>query len=370
MQNYTLINHIPGSKSYANRALAYSFILNKEISFENMPESDDVINMINALAEIKKKSKIINLGEGGTTIRFLLPIICNQDYEVLIKVHPRFKQRPIEDFYKVLRCLGAKVEPSSKEDELCRVCGPLKSNMSLTVDCSRTTQFLSALMLMQKKLNLKLTPKNIESSKKYIELTSKVIADIENSNSISIPVDSSSSSYVLAWAALNKTLKLIQVKSRDPSQADDRFFDILTSIGANYKFDAGLIIYKSDELSALNIDVSEFLDLTPTLVYMSLFIKGKTTLSGIKNLKYKEVDRLSAITQVLDTLGASYRLSGHVLEIDGQKKLNKVDLSPAADHRIVMMCALICKQLATQVIDNRDCVAKSFPSFFDIIDNI
>jgi len=370
MQNYTLVNNIPGSKSYANRALAYSFIINKEISFKNMPISDDVQNMISALEQIQNKDKVIDLGEGGTTIRFLLPIICSQEHEVLVKVHPRFKQRPIEAFYKLLKSLGAKIELSSKADELGRICGPLRPSISLSVDCSETTQFLSSLMLVAKKLNLKLIPKNIETSKKYIELTSKVIDDVEKMSSISIPVDSSSSSYILAWGVLNKTLKLSQIKSRDPYQADDSFLDILKSLGANYKFEDGLIIYKSDDLCALDIDVSEFLDLTPTLVYLSLFIKGKTKFSGIKNLKFKEVDRLSAITEVLDKLGASYSVCDSYLEIDGQKKLNNVNLSPAADHRIVMMCALVCKQLGSQVIDNRDCVSKSFPNFFDIIDNI
>ena len=101
MQNSTFINFLPCSKSYANRALVYSFVQNLDLKLENLSNSDDVRNTQLAVKSYLNGSNEIHLGEGGTTIRFMLCALATFDRKIKVLVHPRFKERPIQELFNI-----------------------------------------------------------------------------------------------------------------------------------------------------------------------------------------------------------------------------------------------------------------------------
>ncbi len=368
MQINTLINTLPCSKSYANRAIIYSYVQNLNSNILNLSNSDDVVNTKNAITSLEKRTSIVHLGEGGTTIRFMLCALALNDYETTVKVHPRFKFRPIKELFDYLRLLGATIKESSKEDVLCTIKGPLKKNILIDVDCTKTSQFASGLLLISERINLKLNLLNFHCSKSYFELTKKVMNDLKKESDIYVPVDSSSSVYFIVYALLNKNILFEQVLKRDRSQADDKIFDVLKLIGAKWKFtEKGLTVFKSDDLFAFEFDVSECLDLSMALVYLACHLKGQSTLYGIENLKYKEVDRLAAIKDILDSIGAEYTISTNSLSISGYTHKSDFNITPLSDHRSVMISALFLKSIGKEIAVNKNCVKKSFPNFFDLL---
>lgn len=368
MQINTSINTLPCSKSYANRAIVYSYVMGLENEIHNLSNSEDIQNTLKAIESLNNKDSDIDLGEGGTTIRFMLCVLALEEREITVKVHPRFKMRPIEELFNYLRTLGATVISSNKEDILCTIKGPLKRDMSLEVDCTKTSQFASGLLLISEKINLKLSFKNFTHSRSYFDLTKKVISDLKNTKEVVVPTDSSSSVYFIIFAVLNKNIRFSQILSRDSSQADDKLFDVLKLINANYEFTKeGLNVYQTNSLTSFNFDVSECLDLSMALVYLACFIEGTSHISGIKNLKYKEVDRIKAITSILDSIGTSYSLLENSISIQGNTQSNDFNISPMADHRAVMVSSLLLKSINKSTDVNKECVNKSFPNFFKIL---
>lgn len=370
MPDSILINNLPCSKSYANRALVYNFVENLNLNFNNLSNSDDVLNTISAIKQFNNDASEISLGEGGTTIRFMLSALATFDREFKILVHPRFKLRPIDDLFNALRSLGATVTESSDEDTLCYLQGPLKLNQSIEISCGQTSQFASSLLLISDKIKLNVIPKDLKESISYFKLTKKVILDL-NKNKTDIPIDMSSSVYFILYAVLNRDLTFGQILSKDPSQADNKVFDVLDIIGASYSFDSkGLTVLCSKELKCFDFDVSDCLDLSLGLVYLALFLNGTSIIRGIKNLRYKEVDRIMAIKDILNSVGASFCISEEFISIEGNTSKSDFILEPLPDHRVVMISALVLKSINKKLNYNNSCVNKSFPNFFKILDSV
>ncbi|MCT4642198.1 MAG: hypothetical protein N4A33_07845 [Bacteriovoracaceae bacterium] len=356
----TILTDLPISKSYANRALVKSFLMNEliELSAKQIPE--DVSFLYRALVELKDpKNMTFYLGEGGTSIRFFIVLCCAIGKEVRINVHERFMHRPYMEFIETLNSSGCSIKVHKNSFF---IKGQIKKNIKLIIDCSRTTQYYSALLLVKKYCSIEISPKNINGSKSYIELTKTVINERSYKT---IPVDMSSLAYFVAYAHLNQELSFSQVDCIDYRQADSKIFDFV-----EYSLNSNLKVYKNLKPKGINVDVKGCPDLTMALVYIAIFSDGISQILGIDNLKYKEVDRIEAIKSILLQLKVDFSISSDSLKIKGQsfEKVKNLDVMP--DHRIVMMGALILKQFNSNEINNKDCVAKSFPHFFKILETI
>jgi 3-phosphoshikimate 1-carboxyvinyltransferase len=376
---------IPRSKSYAARMLIIGALSESKITISDIPEALDTQDLINALKFLglckwedrgvvfdhsfpkdevySSKAIDINLGEGGTTIRFMLSLLALGRNSYTIHVHPRFKKRPYQEQLETLQNLGVTVFPSDKEDILCTIRGPFKKNQSIFIDCSKTTQIASSLCLIKKKISLKLSYQNLNSSLSYLKMTEELSKNkVEtHQDSYIVPVDMSSASYFIALAALSHTTTFKGITCRDPLQADDRLLDLI-----DHTISPELTV-KKQKLKAFNIDASNCIDLVPTLAFMASFIDGESYIFGIENLVYKESNRLEGICDILSFFNIRHKRESSSLRIYGDPKLinHKSDLLiPLPDHRLVMMGSLFFKMQGFGEIGFSECVDKSFPGFF------
>lgn len=361
-----IISSLPCSKSYANRAIIYSYLKGYRNNLEMKNPSLDVAQLQTALNEIH--SKKVYLGEGGTTIRFLLPLFAMKNTWTDLRVHPDFKKRPMEEFFVALKYLGANLFFSDEEDHLCTIKGPLTENLSLKIDCSKTTQFASALMMIAPFIKLDLKLENLNHSKKYINMTKSVMKSLDDEENFIVPVDFSSASYFIALALNNQTTFFPQIKIRDPLQADDVFLDIINEIGGKYELsEKGLIVFKKDSLKSLKVNVRNCIDLSMTLVYLAIFTEGDHEISGIDHLKFKESNRIQGIEDILKAIGVEFEIKESKFYIKGDTYTVVNSLNPLRDHRLVMLASLILKQVGGGTVSWENAVEKSFPNFFKIL---
>jgi 3-phosphoshikimate 1-carboxyvinyltransferase len=384
------------SKSHANRALIIGAIKGNNFRIDHVPNSSDVLSMIEALKCIGLKIKsqsdsliflnsfplcesetpgnIIDLstGDGGTTNRFLASLVSlgKKTY----RFHPteKMSQRPIAELTKALRELNVKVE-SSNECWL-QITGPAMHSEGaiLEVDCTDSTQFASALMLSFHQTGLKIEAKNIVSSETYLAMTRAILKEVTHKNSYNIPIDFSSLGYPVALAITNGRVLIRNCHGLDPLQADSQFIDLLKSIGADVRFsDEGLVATKSTLLKPFSADASIYPDLIPTLAFLASTIKGKSVISHLSVLKQKESDRLSEIKKILDIFKVNYHFDESLdeLEITGDTaKREEVEAKTARDHRMVMMAYLFLRSHSGGVLHEVDCIKKSFPQFLEVME--
>lgn len=371
----------PGSKSYANRMLFLAALSDKETKIKNLPLAEDVQYFLNALLslgfDIKKESDLtiigplenyktknssISLGEGGTTIRFMLILLASIGGSYKLSVNKRFLKRPLDDITKIFHQHG--VDLTVKNDHIL-INGKISLDAEILVDCEKTTQFASGFIMLHKLGRISSVKTiNVGSSQKYLDLTSSLHVQ----ESYQVPADFSSLSYLVAWGVIEKDLLIKNVYEIDHLQADSILFKYLKSLGAKFGFtENGLSINKSNLSGKLMVDASLSLDLIPTLIFLSACFNIELEIKNYNNLVYKESDRLSEIIKCLDRFKIKYSLSEELLKIEGPMQSNeKIDVHCSYDHRIVMMNYLILKKLGKGTIEPIQAINKSFPEFLKI----
>ena len=111
-------------------------------------------------------------------------------------------------------------------------------------------------------------------------------------------------------------------------------------------------------------------DSAQTLACVSLFAGSSTTIRNISNLRVKETDRITALYNELRKVGAVVEQFNDGIKIIPAKEYKSADIETYNDHRMVMSFAVAGASIDGLVIKNPDCVSKSFPSFFSILENI
>ena len=377
--------HVPSSKSYANRALILSALLDNVPLLKNLPLATDVTILLKALEKVglniekadgdilitnsfpacEITSAEIEVGEGGTTARFLAALLLLGKMPYQLILGQRLKARPWQEFIELVGSLGGK---ANLKDNVLSLQGPIQLPVELKIDCSKTTQFASAFDLISVNTKAKVIPLHLSSSQSYWAMTEKMVKAMAGMESYSIPLDWSSASYPLAFGALNQKMDFPGLFP-DELQADAKFFQILKQFQAVTLNENGIAVIPLDEHHSLKFDVSDALDLVPTLGYFLAHIEGLHELNGIQNLIHKESDRLGEIIKLLKVFDREAHTDGKSLFIKGDKnRINeKRDLSLPNDHRMVMVGALFLLHHGGGTLAPATAVEKSYPEFFDLI---
>lgn len=149
-------------------------------------------------------------------------------------------------------------------------------------------------------------------------------------------------------------------------QADKSILEVLRRAGANITIGKGVVEFlPSKELRGFDYDASDTPDLLPTLAVVALFATSASRIGGLGRLANKESNRTEAIVEALLALGGDVHIEGNELVINGGRPLHSAPLRCHSDHRMAMslaVAALFMEQAPT--IDNIECVAKSYPTFF------
>lgn len=376
---------VPPSKSYANRALIFAAVSGGNKSIRHLPSASDVTILVNCLKAIGLKiteagDRIVfensfpecetgpvrvEVGEGGTTARFLACMLLSGSQEYKLVLGERLKDRPWNDFIALVRKLEG---TASLEDNILTLKGPLKFPEILEVDCSQTTQFATGFKLMSRKGSFEVKPTQLESSQSYWAMTEKLMTDMSQGTVYSVPLDWSSAGYPLAFAALNQKITFPDLH-QDEFQADSKFFSILEKLGCISEDKKGISVTPTNASFDFDIDVSDCLDLVPTLGYFLAHVQGKHILRNVQNLVFKESDRLNEVMDLLKKFGRKVSSDGKTMTIEGHpgKIVYSVDLILPNDHRMVMAGTLFLLHHSGGSVSPASAVGKSYPDFFKLI---
>lgn len=387
---------IPSSKSYANRALILGALIGNNFKVSNIPKSSDVLNLINCLRDIgleidSKDSEVVfrnsfpaceknsidrivlTTGDGGTTNRFLLALLAlgKNSYELIPS--EKMNERPMSELVNVLTELGVTVDVNLNNSWIV-IKGPmnLSEKKQIEIDCGRSTQFASALKLVLFNQKIKITLKNLNASEDYIYMTEKVIHEASRKNEIKVPVDFSSLGYPAALAAISGEVLIRNCTYIDDFQADSILVELLEESGAIVDINEnGLYIKNNGKLKAFKIDGSDCPDLIMTLSFLASYSEGMSIIQGVSILRHKESDRLDGMINLLKEFNIQYEYEpdeDYLKIFGGSTILDKKELIPARDHRMVMVSYLYLRANAGGSLHHIDCINKSFPDFIKIME--
>lgn len=388
--------NVPSSKSYANRILILASIQKEPITLKNIPKSSDVITMVKCLREIgleivegNDSLSILNsfpaceahtseseitlyTGDGGTTNRFILPLLSLGSKKYVLRPEGHMLARPMVDLFDGLRELGVKLDVTT---DYWAIQGPAITEGTIEIDCSKTTQFLTGLSLAFSKTNLVTIPKNLSVSLPYWEMTKALITKFKKTiEEYVVPLDFSSLSYPLALAAVGGECQVLNYSGRDIYQADSVFIELLEKMGAKISEADGKIICKAEKLQGINFSGDQCPDVIPTLLFVCSFAEGKSTITNLEVLTHKECDRFTEMDKMMRSFGVQFTADydNYSFTVEGKSILQnnkKLSYFPPEDHRMVMVSYLFLRALGGGVIEgNSFHVKKSFKNFFEVMD--
>ncbi|WP_256402926.1 3-phosphoshikimate 1-carboxyvinyltransferase [Halorubrum salinum] len=189
--------------------------------------------------------------------------------------------------------------------------------------------------------------------------------------SYAVPGDFSSISYLLAAGAVaGDDGETVRIEGARPSaQGDAAIVEITERMGAavDWDRDAGEIAVERAPLSGATVDVGDTPDLLPTIAALGAVAEGDTRIENCEHVRYKETDRVSAMAEELERMGAETTEEPDVLTVHGDESdLRGATVDGRADHRIVMALAVAALAAeGTTTIRGAEHVDVSFPDFFE-----
>jgi 3-phosphoshikimate 1-carboxyvinyltransferase len=340
---------------------------------------------------IKGSKKPIDCGESAATLRFMIPVAALAPEPSVFALGKGLAKRPIDPLLDSLKQLFVKAY-SQKDGRKVSICveggGIRGGRTSMPGDIS--SQFVSGLMFACPLANgdTQLTLTSPLESKSYVLMTENVLSkhgikvDIsEDFNRLKIPskqtyapVDSkvpgdfSSAAFLLAAAAITKSE--VHVKNLDYGtiQGDKAIMRILKQMGVNGKVCENEIEIdgNGELLTSIDIDASDVPDLVPVCTALACYAKGTSKIHDAERVRLKESDRLLSLFTELRKMGADITMDESSLTVNGPCSLHGAIIDTHNDHRIAMACAVAALRAEGEtVIQNAECVRKSYPLFFN-----
>jgi 3-phosphoshikimate 1-carboxyvinyltransferase len=423
---------VPGSKSLTNRALLIAALAEGTTTLTNTLFSDDSRYFASALQSLgfdlsldPKNSRMtvtglggripvkpakLFIGNAGTAARFLTAFLTLGNGEYILDGDARMRERPIGGLISALQSLGAKLGPATTDNwslvtDYSQICPPLKILASgllggkTKVAGDISSQFLSALLMVAPYAQ---SPVEVEvatelNSKPYVDMTLYTMSDFgvsverDGYQSFRIPLaryalrsthyapfgtypiesDASAAAYFFAAPAICGGTVRVENISRASVQGDIAFLDILSQMGcAISETDNCLLVTGHSPLRGLDVDMRDIPDTAQTLAVIAPFASTPTRIRGIASARVKETDRVRATCIELARLGV--RVDEHE---DGMTIYPCSEFRPATirtynDHRMAMAFSLIGLHVSGITIENPDCVSKTFPNYFDVLEKL
>lgn len=372
---------VPTSKSYLIRALFASHLFDTKTIISNPNYCDDVNTVLDVLESLGarfvkandmieyvgksiKYVDVVNCGESGLCFRMLSAI--NKVLELNLKITGKgsLLNRNMSD-----------IEKNIKEIQ--------RSQKIIRINSNKSSQFLSGLLLSLPLLGNE-TVIEVDNlvSKPYIDLTIHLMEEfgfvinndnykrfyLQSANKVDYillnpEADWSSAAFLLVAAAIAGHIKLkgMNLKSKQP---DNVIVDILKSVGANIKIDNFEISVKKNKLNSFSYDATNSPDLIPVLVALAVNCESQSVISGIDRLVNKESNRIHSLLTEFLKLGCIIKVDNNSFIVE-KSEIQGCEVLSYNDHRIAMSLAIAALNAnSTILINNSECVKKSYPNFF------
>ncbi len=421
---------VPGSKSHTNRALVCAALAEGQSMLRGVLLADDTEAMMSAIEPIGAaverfdddaagpgvtvtgRSDVGNAGalqgevtggdssssavnpvtvdvrQSGTTGRFLLAVLAGLSGNFVLDGDPQLRRRPFGPQLEALRASGALIDG---EHLPLTITGRTMPGGTVEVSGDVSSQFLSGLLLAAPLASAptELVVPGSLVSKPYVELTLATMADfgltVDHDGDftrfvvpasaykpadVHIEPDASAASYFFGAAAVNGGRIRVEGLGRSTVQGDLNFVNVLARMGCKVQIAENYTeVERVSPLNGVEVDMSDISDTVQTLAVVASQATSPTTITGVGFIRNKETDRLAATATELQRLGIACRETEDGLVIEpGPPRPGVVQTYD--DHRMAMSFALLGLRHDGIVIANPSCVGKTFPRFFDVLDEL
>jgi len=390
---------LPGDKSISHRAVLLASIFEGVTILENISTGTDVLSTITAMQALgvsidldsitkkvsvtgvgrtglKKPKNPIDCGNAGTLMRLLTGILAAQSFQSVLIGDESLSKRPMLRVAEPLRAMGADITLSLKNTAPIHIRGNIALHGIRWKAVVPSAQVKSAILLAGLYAKQETCVEEPLKTRDHTERMLHYFKTTDPARTLSIPGDFSAAAFFIVWAAItpNATLTLLNV-GINPHRIGA--LDILKAMGASITIknkrlqqeepvgDIVVVYAPLQGIAIPEVCVASAIDEFPILFIAAACAKGKTSLSGAKELRVKESDRLSVMAENLKKMGVALEERPDGMTIEGGV-LSGARLDAKGDHRVAMALAIAGTVAQGAVsIDNCEQVITSFPDFVE-----
>ena len=358
---------LPMSKSISNRLIILYNLYKHKYIIDQIADSNDSIRLNNL---IKSQEKKLDVEDSGASLRFLISYFSIQvGRTVIIDGNERIRKRPILELVNALLDIGADIKFLKRYGYApVQIIGKKLIGNEITIDLSKTSQYVSSLIMIAPKLEngLSISLRNNHFSKSYILMTLKLMTKFGlkykwNNDKIIIkkqkivPYDivvekdwSASSFWMLICSLAIDSEILLKKLTYSELQGDSIVFRIAEHFGVKMiKKGKDMLMKKIKNFNELNsLDIRDFPDIFLPISILIHEHNLKTKVYGTETQKFKESDRV-----------LSFQIGYKNMK---QKKI----ISTFYDHRVAMSFAALAINNDFVLIENPEIVKKSYVNFW------
>lgn len=401
---------LPGSKSLTIRALFTAALAVGESTLLGALDSGDTRSARQCLqalgvsieesnarwqvsgtgGELRATAESLDAGESGLTARSLMAIAALIKGRSLVVGRGRLPDRPMAELGDAIRALGSRVEFKGRGLPAVVVGSGSIPGGAVVIDGSRTSQFATSLLQVAPLADSALTVvvEELRGSGGYLDLTVDVMrhfgAEVDRSGNafrISptgyqgaeylIEPDASAAAYPMVAAAIVGGRVTVKSLGAGSAQPDYRVGEVLSEMGCTVTATSVDTTVESDgqPLQAIEVDLSDAPDGALAIAVACLFANGESTIKGLTSLRHKESDRLQALAEQIESVGARVRVDDDALVII-PGVLRPTEVRTYSDHRIAMAFALVGLKQPGIEIEDPSVVDKTWPGFWDFLSSL
>jgi 3-phosphoshikimate 1-carboxyvinyltransferase len=410
---------VPGDKSIGHRAVIFASVAEGVSRISDLSAGEDNLRTVQAFKDLGVRiwsedrdlfvdgkgwdglcppgNLIIDCGNSGTTMRLVAGVLAGCPFTSTLDGDASLRNRPMQRVIEPLSRMGAEIlSRNGKGAAPLEIQGGRLRGIHY-VSPVASAQVKSAVLLAGLQAEGLTVVEEPQKSRDHTEIMARAFgAEVRvEGRSVSIngrqkllkrelkiPGDLSSAAFfMVAAAAIPESDILIRGVGCNPTRSG--VMEILRRMGASIELvdsreETGEVVADlhlvGGELKGVEVGaemVSRTIDEYPVLSVAAALAEGVTIFSGVRELRYKESDRISTMGQELRKMGAEVEEEEDSMRIVGKKRLKGARVKSHGDHRVAM--ALACAGLNSEggvEIEDSDCVNVSFPGFFDLLERL
>lgn len=409
---------VPGDKSISHRAVMFGSIAKGRTTVNGFLLGEDCLSTIDCFKKLgveievdgtnvtidspgidkwAEPKEVLYTGNSGTTTRLMLGILSGTSLHTVMTGDASIGKRPMRRVADPLRLMGAQIagRENGQYTPLAIQGGSLQAiDYSMPV---ASAQVKSAILLAGLRAQGTTIVRESEVSRDHTErmlrqfganvTVNDGVVSFEGGQEltgthVNVPGDISSAAFFLVAGAVTTNSRIV-LKNVGVNETRDGILQVLQNMGANMTIEiddataaepTATITVESSQLKGTVIEgaiIPRLIDEIPIIALLATQAAGKTIIKDAEELKVKETNRIDAVVNELKKLGANIEATVDGMIIEGPTKLTGAALKTYGDHRIGMMGAVAALIADGEVtLDDADCIAVSYPSFFEHLNSL
>ena len=404
---------IPSDKSISHRSAILNSIAYGKAEINNYSNGEDCLSTLNVLKNLgvdikidnkedflnikitgngfdglSMPSSILDVGNSGTTTRLISGILSTLNFDTTLSGDDSLNSRPMKRIIEPLLKMGANISSDNNMAPLSFHPSKLKGiefKMNVSSAQVKSCIMLAALnssnktYIQQPSLSRDHTERMLKGMGAKIK-TNKNDIFIEpsklNSLDLTIPGDISSAAFWMVGALIHPNSNLL-LKNVGLNDLRTGIIDVLKDMGGNIEIEnhriqanepVGDIRVKSSKLVGTEISgeiIPRLIDEIPIIIVAASLADGPTIIKNAEELRFKETDRLLAMSKFLVKSNIKHQLKEDGMEINGNSDFIGGEFESFDDHRIAMSIAIssiVAKN--NTIINNHEVASISYKNFY------